>query len=64
MTYMTTSGTQFYVKAIADQVKRADDPFRAAVAKMSYRDNETYRVVFHFEDGSTLTFKKTYTLED
>lgn len=49
---------------IADQVKASEDPFRAAVAKMAYRDNETYRIVFHFEDGSTLTFKKTYSIED
>lgn len=49
---------------IADQVKSSEDPFRTAVAKMAYRNNETYRVVFHFEDGSTLTFRKEYHCED
>lgn len=61
---LTTSGTRIYVITIADQVREAEDPFRTAVARMAYRDNETYRVVFHFEDGSILTFKKTYSLED
>ena len=49
---------------IADKVREEKDPFRSAVARMAYRDNETYRVVFHFEDGSTLSFRKTYTIED
>lgn len=58
------AGTQFL--NIAEQVRKAPDPYHAAVAKMSWRDASygSDKVVFHFEDGSTLTFKKEYRLED
>lgn len=54
------------MKTIAEQIKQAEDPYRAAVAKMSSRECPygQDKVIFHFEDGSTLTFKKVYELED
>jgi hypothetical protein len=42
----------------------APDPYRKAVATMVRRDcSNPERVVFHFKDGSTLAFKKTYEIE-
>lgn len=54
------------MKTIAEEIKQAEDPYHAAVAKMVWRDASygDAKVIFHFEDGSTLTFKKVYELED
>lgn len=50
---------------IASRVRAAPDPYATAVARMTWRDTSTpFRVVFHFGDDSTLTFKKVYELED
>lgn len=51
---------------IADQVRASADPYHLAVAKMEYREAPfgSDKVTFHFADGSTLTFKKEYRLED
>lgn len=46
----------------ADRVRAADDPYAKAVVWMSWRDVQTTHVVFHFEDGSSVTFKKVYEL--
>ena len=53
-------------KAISDSdmARYAPDPYRKAVATMNRRDcSDPARVVFHFNDGSTLAFKKTYEIE-
>ena len=51
---------------IADRVRNKTDPYAAAVALMEYRDAPFggNKVTFHFADGSTLTFRKEYHLED
>lgn len=49
--------------SIADEIRNSEDPYREAVCKMVYREAQTYQVVFHFEDESTLTFRKEYHLE-
>jgi len=43
----------------------APDPYRKAVATMVRTESHPFgdRVVFHFKDGSTLAFKKTYEIE-
>lgn len=59
-----TQATKFLT--VADVVRASADPYHVAVAKMTYRDVNygSDKVVFHFADGSTLTFKKEYRLED
>jgi len=48
----------------AEMSRYAPDPYRKAVATMVRRDcSNPERVVFHFKDGSTLAFKKTYEIE-
>lgn len=48
----------------ADIARYAANPYTKAVATMKRRDcSDPDRVVFHFEDGSTLAFKKTYEIE-
>lgn len=48
----------------ADMARYALDPYRKAVATMARRDcSDPTRVVFHFKDGSTLGFKKSYEIE-
>jgi hypothetical protein len=51
---------------IADKVRSMPDPYACAIAKMEYRDAPfgEDKVIFYFADGSTLTFKKVYKLED
>lgn len=49
----------------ADRVRAASDPYAKAVASMTWRDTSTpFKVVFHFADDSTVTFKKEYKLEE
>lgn len=49
----------------AERVRAAPDPYAKAVASMTWRDTSTpFKVVFHFADDSTVTFKKVYELED
>ena len=48
----------------ADRVRAAPDPYAKAVAAMTWRDTSTpFKVVFHFADDSTVTFRKEYKLE-
>lgn len=48
----------------ADIARHAPFPYSKAVATMVRRDcSNPERVVFHFKDGSTLGFKKTYEIE-
>lgn len=49
----------------ADMARYAPDPYRKAVATMVRTESHPFgdRVVFHFKDGSTLAFKKTYEIE-
>lgn len=50
---------------IASVVAASPDPYATAVARMSWRDTSTpFKVVFHFADDSTVTFKKVYKLEN
>lgn len=53
-------------KTIADEIRYSDDPSKEAYKRFSRRempyDND--KVIFHFEDQSTLTFRKVYALED
>lgn len=50
---------------IADRVRTAPDPYATAVARMTWRDTSIpFKVVFHFGDDSTVTFKKVYELEN
>lgn len=49
----------------ADKVRAAPDPYARAVALMTWRDTSTpNKVVFHFGDQSTVTFRKEYKLEN
>lgn len=50
----------------AEYVRTMPNPYVAAVALMESRDAPfgENKVTFHFADGSTLTFKKVYKLED
>lgn len=53
----------------AERIRAMPNPYLTAVARLVYRevlDSEDHlndKKVFHFEDGSTLTFKVTYTAE-
>lgn len=48
----------------ADRVRAAPDPYAKAVALMTWRDTSIpHKVVFHFGDDSTVTFRKEYRLE-
>lgn len=50
---------------IADRTRLSSDPYATAVARMTWRDTSTpFKVVFHFGDDSTLTFKKEYKIEN
>lgn len=46
----------------AERVRAAPDPYAKAVALMVWRDCKPTYVTFHFEDGSSVTFKKLYEL--
>lgn len=49
----------------ADKVRAAQNPYAKAIALMIWRDTSTpHKVVFHFGDDSTVTFRKEYTLEN
>lgn len=49
----------------ADKVRAAPDPYPTAVLLMTWRDTSIpHKVVFHFGDDSTVTFKKVYKLEE
>lgn len=49
----------------AERVRAASDPYAKAVASMIWRDTSVpFKVVFHFADDSTVTFKKVYELEN
>lgn len=55
----------------AQQIRASANPYQQAVAKCEYRnvrDSEDHlhdRKIFHFEDGSFLTFEVAYTaIED
>lgn len=48
----------------ADRVRAAQNPYAKAVALMTWRDTSIPgKVVFHFGDDSTVTFRKEYRLE-
>lgn len=47
---------------VAERVRAAPDHYAKAVALMVWRDCQPTHVVFHFEDGSSVTFKKSYEL--
>lgn len=51
---------------IADRVRALpkDEQYPKAVVWMGWRDVQPTHVTFHFEDGSTVTFKKVYQIED
>ena len=56
---------------IAQSIRRSSNPYRAAVTSFSRReiirsdDGGNDKKIFHFEDGSFLTFDVTYTaIED
>ena len=59
-----SQGTTLRIMTDAERVRAAADPYAMALAKMAWRDNNHYRVIFHLQDGSTVTFKKVYQLED
>lgn len=50
----------------AEKIRASENPYRQAVAKCAYRqpldsgDHLHDRKIFHFEDGSSLTFEVTY----
>lgn len=46
----------------ADKVRAAEDPYGKAIVLMIWRDCKPTYVTFHFEDGSSVTFKKSYEL--
>lgn len=49
----------------AEKVRAAPDPYAKAVALMTWRDTSIHgKVVFHFGDDSTVTFRKEYKLEN
>lgn len=49
----------------ADKVRAAQNPYAKAVALMTWRDTSIPgKVVFHFGDQSTVTFRNEYKLEN
>lgn len=53
------------MNTLADKVRAAPDPYARAIALMTWRDTSTpHKVVFHFGDDSTVTFRKEYKLEN
>lgn len=58
-----THGVQLYAGTRADVVRTAAKPFDKAIALFERRDDERYKVTFHFSDGSSITFRKEYQLE-
>lgn len=63
---LLVQGTVIGFQTIADKVRSMPDQYATAVALMEYRDAPfgENKVTFHFADGSTLTFRKEYRLED
>lgn len=58
-------------RTIAQSIRRSNDPYRAAITSFSRRevfrsdDGQSDKKVFHFEDGSFLTFMVSYAaIED
>lgn len=49
---------------IADHIHALpkDEQYPKAVVWMVWRDIQSTHVTFHFEDGSSVTFKKSYEL--
>ncbi|MNQ43876.1 hypothetical protein D3C85_576160 [compost metagenome] len=43
---------------------QADDPYEQCLKRFIRREADHYRKVFHFADGSFLTFTVTYTPAD
>ena len=56
-----------YPLTIAQSIRRSTDPYRASITSFSRReilrsdDGQSDKKVFHFEDGSFLTFEVSYT---
>lgn len=50
--------------SIADQVRCSADPYGAAIKSFEYRDapHDSDMVTFHFNDQSSIRFKKLYEL--
>ena len=48
--------------SVADEVRASDNPYRRAIALMSYRtiDRENDTVTMRFTDGSSITFNIRY----
>lgn len=63
MAIMTT-GTVLQVATTADRIHALpkDEQYPKAVVWMLWRDWKPTYVTFHFEDGSSVTFKKLYEL--
>lgn len=57
-------GTVLHVSTTADRIKALpkDEQYPKAVVWMIWRDCQPTHVTFHFEDGSSVTFKKSYEL--
>jgi len=57
-----TQGAIIRLMTQAERVRADADPYAKAIALMVWRDCQPTYVIFHFEDGSSVTFKKSYEL--
>ena len=59
-----SQGSNLFIATTADRIKALpkDEQYPKAVGWMAWRDVHSTHVVFHFEDGSSVTFKKSYEL--
>lgn len=57
-------GATLHIMDTAERIRALpkDEQYPKAVVWMGWRDVQTTHVVFHFEDGSSVTFKKVYEL--